>query len=88
VTADGGERRLKRGPCLGGGLLGDPSNMKSTSVSCARRLAIAPLRNVVSRTAVVSTWSATSAMGERGKLVRATVVAPLRRAWASVDGVS
>ncbi len=58
------------------------------TVSWARRLAVAPERNVVSRAAVVSTWSATSAIGERGKLVMATVVAPCRRASASTSIVS
>ena len=42
--------------------------MKSTRVSCASRLAIAPERNVVSRAAVVSTWSATSAMRGPGEV--------------------
>ena len=49
-------------------------------MSWASRLAIAPDRYVVSRAAVVSTWSTTSLTGERGKLVSAIVVAPCRRA--------
>ena len=51
-------------------------------MSAAILLAIAPDRNVVSRTAVVSTCSATRAIADPGKFVIATVVAPcLRASW-------
>jgi hypothetical protein len=52
------------------------------------RLDVAPDRRLVSRAAVVSTRSATAARGERGKFVRAIVVAPLRRAAPSASIVS
>jgi hypothetical protein len=63
-------------------------NRQSITVSWAIRLAIAPERNVVSRAAVVSTWSATSLIGERGKFVSATVVAPWSLATRSASTVS
>ncbi len=52
------------------------------------RLVIAPERNAVSRAAVSRTKSATSVIGDHGKLVTATVLAPLRRASHSASIVS
>src|ERR1700728_2548324 len=52
------------------------------------RLVMAPDRNMVSRAAVSSTWSATSVIGDHGKLVMATVTAPPRRASRSASMVS
>jgi hypothetical protein len=63
-------------------------NRQSTTVNWAIRLAIAPERNVVSRAAVVSTWSATSLIGDRGKFVSATVVAPRSLATRRASTVS
>jgi len=57
-------------------------------VSAAIRLAIAPDRKVVSRAAVVSARPATWLIGERGKLVTATVVARFLLASARASTVS
>lgn len=55
---------------------------QSTTVRAAIRLAVAPERNAVSRAAVVRTRSTDRASGDRGKLVIATVRAPLAFAMA------
>ncbi len=57
-------------------------------MSWAIRLTVAPERYVVSRAAVVSTWSATEASGERAWLVIATVAAPRARAASRNSTVS
>lgn len=57
-------------------------------MSCAIRLVMAPERKAVSRAAVSSTWSATSVIGDHGKFVIATVVAPCERASSSASMVS
>ena len=54
-------------------------------MSCAIRLVMAPDLNAVSRAAVSSTKSAVAQMGERGKLVTATVAAPWLRASRSAS---
>jgi MFS family permease len=51
-------------------------NRQSTTVNCAIRLVMAPDRKAVSRAAVSRTKSATSVIGDHGKFVTATVVAP------------
>ena len=57
-------------------------------MSCAILLVMAPERKAVSLAAVSSTKSATSVIGDQGKLVMATVVAPCERASASTSIVS
>jgi hypothetical protein len=64
------------------------TNRQSTTVSWAIRLVMAPERKAVSRVAVSSTKSATSVIGDQGKLVIATVVAPCARASVSASMVS
>jgi hypothetical protein len=64
------------------------TNRQSITVSCAILLVMAPERKAVSLAAVSSTKSATSVIGDQGKLVMATVVAPCERASASASIVS
>src|SRR6185312_10795917 len=61
---------------------------RSSTTSCGCRAESASGRNVVACVAVSRMMSATSASGERGKLVRATVVAPWLPASAIISMVS
>ncbi len=57
-------------------------------MSWAIRLVVAPDLKAVSRAAVISTKSATSVIGDHGKLVTAAVAAPWLRASRSASIVS